>query len=293
MFSSIYLLKDRHLFWKERRKALADPAGWRQKHPLRETDTDLLVSYFVPIFERRRAPDWEIVQTNLLRTVAALRRQTDARWRMVICSQDRPDRIDFDSRVQFLKYPVSHGGEPDKLHKLRFMARHFANTERRDGYVFFLDGDDIPHPGLTQFILEDNNGHGYFLPLGYCYDRRNRTLLSPTQNTGDIHTFAWHCGSSHAVRFDTRQGKEQTVHVSLRGSHMEARQNLQDRTRLTLSPVPFPAMIYLINHGSSDQDILAQSDGRQRAARGLVPESQDQTKLIQKEFGLSSENLDG
>lgn len=288
---SLFLLRERFLFHVERKKVLKDLATWRSAHPLRDTDADLVVTFFVPIFERRRAPNWDIVEANLLRTVEAVRRQTDNRWRLVVCSQDRPEQTDFDDQVQFLRYPVSHAGKSDKTHKLRFTARYLARNARRDGYAFFLDGDDIPHPSLVQYILEDNNGQGYYLPQGYCFDAASRTLLAPLNTDGDEHTFAWLCGSSHAVRFDTRYDASQTVHISLRGDHMKARQNLKERVGLNLQPVPFPAMIYIVNHGSSDQDILSRQDGRKRATDGLraIPNEEVQARL--REFALNSDSF--
>tara|TARA_R110001583_G_scaffold52359_5_gene162724 strand:+ start:39985 stop:40866 length:882 start_codon:yes stop_codon:yes gene_type:complete len=291
MISNIYLLWARLLFKKERKPVLEDLAAWRKRHPIRDTDSDKMVTYLVPIFERKRAPNWSVVQTNLTRTISALRRQSDPRWRMIICSQDFPDQIAFDDHVQFLKYPASHNGSPDKVQKLRFMARYLAKTEKRDGYAFFLDGDDIPHPDLTRFILEDDNGHGYYLPKGYCFDAGERCLLRPLEEEGDTHTFAWLCGSSHAVRFDTRFDRSQTVHVSLRGDHMQARQNLKSRVGLVLKPVPFPAMIYIVNHGSSDQDILAESDGRKRAHAGLKEVKESEIDDVLGSFGTSVSEL--
>lgn len=286
--STAYLIGDRLRFKLERRSAERDASAWRARHPLRPTDQDRIVTYLVPIFERGRAPNWELVQKNLSRTLSAMRRQTDERWRVLVCSQDFPDvlRSELDERVTFLKYPVSHFGSSDKIQKLRYMARQLAKIEKRDGYTFFLDGDDIPHPRLTEFILNDNNGHGYYLPKGYCLDVQSGSLLCPLGEDGEKHDFTWHCGSSHAVRFDTRQDASNVLHVELRGDHMHAIRNLKDRVLLELQPVPFPAMIYVLNHGSSDQDLMKGCEGRQRTKEGMAEMSATDASTALEDFGV-------
>lgn len=259
---------ERVRFRIERDQWQRDPIKWREKHPLMPVDDDMIVYFFIPIFEKKRAPDWSVVSANLSRTLAALLRQTDPRWRAIICSQDRPDCELPDPRIEFIRYSVSHGGGSDKEEKMRHMARTLARRERRDSYVFFLDGDDIPHPRLVEFILNDNNGRGYYLPEGYGLDLRSGDVFHYSDEPAIDYSFSRTCGSSHAVRFDARRDMSQVLHVALRGPHGKMRENMISRFGIDMKPVPFPAMVYTINHGTSDQDIIQSGRGLERKIGG-------------------------
>ncbi|MEM6615064.1 MAG: hypothetical protein AAF619_00900 [Pseudomonadota bacterium] len=282
---SLQLFFERLRFKMERHSVVRDPETWRSRHPIAPTSENVIVTFLIPIFERARAPDWSRVSVNLIRTLGSLRKQTDTRWRAIICSQDLPDNLHLQANEVFLHYPVSHAGSTDKLHKLRFMARWLVANKRDDGYAFFLDGDDIVHPELVGYMLDDNNGHGYYLPHGYCFDSKSGDMYRSTDEIGGGVAFTDICGSCHAVRFDARCKTGATLHVSLRGDHMVATQNLKQRLGLNLSPVPFPAMIYVINHGSSDQDVLK---GRDRMANDwtLAALTRDQKYVALSKFDL-------
>lgn len=143
--------KARHqlLRWQEERHT-ADPDAWRRANPLAPPSGGGIVRFIVPLISRSKARDWSVVCRNLARTVASLRRQTDPNWRATICCQTRPDGIDWDERVRFLRFPfMKRTDASDKNAKLRHLLRETARQDRADGYPFFLDADDILHPRLV------------------------------------------------------------------------------------------------------------------------------------------------
>ena len=286
MRDRIALLLERMKFKLERYGAQRDPKAWRMRHPLQPVSEDRIVRFFIPLFEKVRAPNWHTVERNLARTLAALARQSDGRWVAFICGQDRPTVLPSDPRVRFLHYPTAHGGRSDKNHKMRFIARA-ATKERRDGYAFFLDADDIPHPRLVEHVLGSASPFGYHLPKGYAYSVATGEMAPFGMEPNPDYRFTTVCGSSHAVRFDTRRDTSHTLHVSLRGDHRSQRERLAT-LGLDLEPIPFGAMIYTMSHGTSDQDLLkGGTDKRPRLSDKHALIDIGDTDGVLAEFGLS------
>lgn len=284
MLNDLRKISDRVLFHFERRQAVKDPVAWRNKHPILPPSNTPVVTFFTPIFEKQRAPHWNTVVQNLQTTVKAVRAQNNPNWRMIICSQDVPEGIDFDDQVVFLEYPIKHNGESDKLPKLRHISRFVARKYCDDGYAFFLDGDDIPHPDLVRFIVEDNNGQGYYIDKGYGADLTAGDLFDLIEADGRPKPFYVCCGSCNAVRFDCRKDRSNLLHVSLRGDHMSVAENMEKRVGLKLSAIPFAAMIYTVNHGTSDQDLIGRR-GNYAQTAGVRKIDDQRGRAILSEFG--------
>jgi hypothetical protein len=278
MYNKLRLLEEKIRFKSERWTWERDPASWRTFHPIEPPANDIVVTFLIPIFQKSRAPNWNKVCELLNRTLKALERQSDPRWRAIICSQDKPDGLVENTRVQFMPYTISHNGKNDKDPKTRHVARTLARTERRDNYIFLLDGDDIPNPRLVEYILNDNNGIGYALTRGYSLDLARREVYLHNPEVGYL--FTKMCGSSHTVRFDTRQGSAQLLHVALSGMHRDTRKNMRCRLAMELDEIPFPAMLYIFNHGTSDQDLKRQKNRK----IDLVPLPRDETHRVLMQF---------
>jgi len=285
MINKLRRLVDRSLFYIESRQAIKDPIAWRNKYPILPPSDNPIVTFAMPIFEKRRAPNWDVVLRNLKTSINAVRAQSNPNWRIIICSQDVPEGIDFDDRVIFLRYSIPHHGRSDQIFKLRHIARFIARQYRDDGYVFFLDGDDIPHPNLVDFILKDNNGQGYYIDKGYSADFGAGVMLETTEQEDRLKPFYLYCGSCSAVRFDVRNDKSNILHVALRDNHMSAIEDMKNRVGLELSPIPFPAMIYAVDHGSSMQDKRARR-GNYINLPGVKVMDDQKACAIFSEFGL-------
>jgi len=256
MLSAFHLTRSRLLKLAESR-AGRDPARWAAAHPLAAPDADVTVRFVIPLVARARARDWARVTAHLSATLAALDRQTSDAWTATICGQDRPEGIAFDgARLRFLPFPIRAPRKgSDKPRKQRFLIRDAAAGRPVDGYIFFLDADDILHPGLVAHIAGDNNGHGYTIPRGYVVDLAARRIAPafPPEETGRD-TLPLHrlCGSSAALRFDLRAGRHHAVPAFERGPHGETAERVR-RFGLNLAPVPFPAVLYVVNHGDNLQ----------------------------------------
>ncbi|MEM1431463.1 MAG: glycosyltransferase family 2 protein [Pseudomonadota bacterium] len=235
--------------WRNRRKrAAATPDA-----------TDLRVVFAIPLISKAGASDWATVQDNLRATLITLCNQTDSRWQAVICGQDRPDVVDMDARITFLPFPDRPEGF-DKRPKTLMLRRHIAEDLGGAGYYFALDADDLLHPGLVAHILTDNNQAGYQIDRGYMLDHATlalATLQPPDAAYPAASHFYRSCGSSSAIYFDFGSGADYAAVLAARGNHRKVVRNMA-YLGLAMAFIPFPAGIYVMNHG----DNLRQKRGK-------------------------------
>ncbi|MEL7212613.1 MAG: hypothetical protein AAGK92_08130 [Pseudomonadota bacterium] len=258
----------------DRRAALAKlrekGAAWQAAHtPMPPSDQPEVI-FATPLISKNRAFDWDVICQNLAATVGSLRNQTSSLWRMVICGQDKPDGITFDNHVQFLpfKTPDTETDKNaltfDKWFKIRAMTKHLSETEKGDGYLFQLDADDILHPDLVAHITSDNNGQGYYITQGYMVDMDSKRMgyLGPRRLRWPFaKPFNRECGSCVAARFDFRQGPGFAEPLNARGKHKDMHENLA-AYGFALEPVPFPAGLYIVNHGENIRERRGKMDAK-------------------------------
>jgi hypothetical protein len=216
-----------------------------------------LVWFAIPLVSRRRAPDWGRIERDLAVTLAALLVQTDTRWTAVVCGQDRPATLPDDPRIRFHKVDIPDRFN-DQRQKGRAMVAEFVR-QRRSGVSYYvkLDADDILHPALVAYILGDDNGQGYLFDRGHALDAGHLDA------TGDLRlaqlapehpgrAFHQQCGSCAAFWCDLTRGADFAALLNNRGNHIFLDRNLAD-FGFHLAPVPFPAGIYVLNHGNNMQ----------------------------------------
>ncbi len=218
------------------------------------------VIYLTCLIGKARAKDWGRVEALLGRTLAALMAQTDPHWRLVLCGQDRPGTLPDDPRITFLPFEARPDETRafDKFYKYDRLLGWLRENGPETGYAFLLDADDVPHRGLTAFILQDNNGVGYLLDQGYMLaegGREGRALGHRKIRAGrfDNNTFFRNCGSCVAGFFDFRPGGWGSDLVE--GTMVPTHGRLPEFARLMgvrFGWVPFPAMCYMILHGEND-----------------------------------------
>lgn len=221
------------------------------------------VVFAIPLISRRRAADWDQVQQNLRATLTSLRRQQDGRWIAFVCSQDRPDRVEFDDQVRFLPFAGSDASY-DGYRKCAHIRTEWLGAERGAGYYFQLDADDLLHPRLVSYLLGDNNRQGYLIDRGYMLDHATLDLavLQPADAEYPKATeFYRSCGSSSALWFDRSHGADFATVLARRGNHRKVAQNMA-HFGFRLARVPFHAAIYVMNHGDNLRQKSGLMDGK-------------------------------
>ncbi|EAR49558.1 hypothetical protein OG2516_04326 [Oceanicola granulosus HTCC2516] len=251
------------------------------------------VVFIIPLISRARAYDWGVVQRHLRATLGALRAQTSPRWRALVCCQDRPEEVAFDGQVSFLPFVAADVVRDetavvfDNHAKKDLMLDHLAATHGGDGYVFQLDADDLLHPRLVEHIVADNNGAGYWIERGYMYDvaRDRLAYLGPKRLRYPFgHTFLRECGSSSALRFDFRRDARCLETIRDRGKHAEVPARMAAHG-LAMTPVPFPAALYLVGHGENMRQRRGKLGAKMRYMRRnrLLPRA---ARRVRNEFRL-------
>ena len=232
----------------------AAAADWKRAYRAVPISSDPLVVFAAPLMSRAMADDWGAVSRAVARAVASLRAQTDPNWKLLICSQDRPEGIDFDERVIFLPFDRPAEGF-DKKPKVERLCAALPDHVPADGYLFAFDADDVVHPDLVRWIRADHNGRGYWLRDGYMIDAATGAVgtLGPRRPWAMLRRpFIAQCGSSAAlyVDFRTDRGFEHVARRFYRPGHRDFRANAAAHG-LPLARVPFPAALYVMNTGEN------------------------------------------
>ncbi|WP_208348610.1 glycosyltransferase family 2 protein [Pseudaestuariivita rosea] len=222
---------------------------WRARTKIEPPSDQPVVIFAVNLVSKRRAPDWDETCANLKMTLDSFHGQTNPNWRAFVCGQDKPDGIEFDEQVQFLK---SHTSDKfnDQGDKRRQIIAHVAKTVKTDGYYMRFDADDLLHPHAVEHMCSDNNGAGYYVDDGYMYDVSNDRVAPVGSDGPDGIAFYQRCGSCCAVRYDFRNGRNFRQLLN----EMKAHGRIIAKMRLfgfEMQPFPFPAAIYMINHGQN------------------------------------------
>lgn len=228
--------------WQLRLKA----GLWRRLTPLAPPSAAPVVIFAIPLVSKRRAPDWDTVCENLQATLKSLEVQSTSSWKALICGQNKPDGVVFNDQVEFLPSTVSDKFY-DKGDKRRQIIAHMAQSLETDGYYFQLDADDLLHPDLVAHICTDHNGAGYYLESGYLWDVGRAVFAPLGPDTSEFWTV---CGSSTAAYFDFRKSHRFKALLNELKSHKRIIERMRTYG-FTLAPVPFPAGLYLVNHGQN------------------------------------------
>lgn len=259
---------------------------WRRNNKLRPLDSRANVVFLIPLISRKRSQNWERVEMNLTMTLKSLIAQTNPNWEAWICGQDAPEAISLDSRIMFYKFARETPSDQisDKGQKTNLLRQYLFDGPRVDGYVFYLDADDILHPSLVDHFLSNANECGYIMRSGYIMDSSTGELGELGRKT----FFKWrrrpfflHCGSCSAIRVDRRFGRNFQTVLENRGKHTQQLERLAF-FGLELADVPFPSGIYMINHGENLRLRRGKLDSKLRYLRKNILRPEEATAVLEE-----------
>jgi len=215
---------------------------------------DPLILWLIPMVGRANAGDWERACEVLAGTLASIEAVRYGNWKVLLCSQDRPEGFVDGPRHEFVQAPPQDmsKGISDQNIKARLLAEHAARTCKGFTYVSHLDADDLIHPDLPGWIAADNNGSGYIVEKGYMLDFASGRLARMGTEPGES-VFWKHCGSCGYFAVDFGRQRFPAFHLRLIGKGHKNYTGRSAKLGRPLTPVPFPAMIYLVNHGENVQ----------------------------------------
>jgi hypothetical protein len=244
---------------------------------------------------RRACIDWEQAQANLRRTIRSVRGATRGRPGIVaIAYHDEPDLRDAgdEGEMQLLRVPFPEPlnqweGVQDKARKRRFIGAWLRQAlVEEQTYVMFLDADDLVHKDLLEYVV--GHGHGsYLVDQGYVLDLASGLLW---QRRSGFHKT---CGSSFVCRFARNELPSSWEDVASPFGHFGTPPDQRghedyDQVAAELgrppAVVPFPAVVYTVNH--SESLWRAKTGGRRRSGspRDFVWPG-DARRILEENFG--------
>ncbi|MEC3860310.1 hypothetical protein VK792_03360 [Mesobacterium sp. TK19101] len=210
------------------------------------------VTFLIPLVGPHHVGDWQAVQDRLQGTLDSLLAQTDARWRAVICCQDRPALPD-DPRITHLPYDDPTPGN-DKWRKLAALYDHMATLPAVPGYVMSFDADDLLHRAAVAEMLTGQASGGYLVQAGYALNHANGhvgladapSLVSPLRKP-----FWKLCGSCVALRHDPAIAETLPFLRAMTQHEHRMFPYLAKLAGRRLVPFATPAVLYVLNHGEN------------------------------------------
>lgn len=211
-----------------------------------------IVTFLIPLVGPEAVGDWQAVQARLAGTVASLRGQTDPRWRAVICCQRAPDLPD-DPRLSVLPFTDPAPGN-DKWRKLAALCAHLDRLPPIPGYVMSFDADDLLHHDAVRHMLTGQAPGGYLVSQGYVRNHATGAVGLAGRPTlaGPLRKPFWKlCGSCAALRHDPVLPQATAFLRAMTQHEHRMFPYLARLAGLRLTDLPFPAVLYELNHGEN------------------------------------------
>ncbi|MFD0979844.1 hypothetical protein [Tropicimonas aquimaris] len=246
------------------------------------------IVFLIKLIGREDAADWDGVVARLRTTLESVDRQEGDGISVFLCGQDLPEGLKTRHDLRFVPAPkgLNRIQGIDKQAKHRIGARAIVDQLDGPAYVVMLDADDVAHPGLCTFLRSDNNGRGYIVADGYMWDV-NRPLVTRLSAESSGMPFDEMCGSCGVIGVDlSRKRTAKRILCTLPLNHQVLGPHMAAMGQ-PLDAVPFPAMIYAVNH----EDNVSSKFGRDGARGWLFSDHGlrgPQAEAVLREFGVSA-----
>lgn len=243
--------------------------------------------FAVPLKPKASSVDWNNVVRKLNDTLQSIFRSDEKNFLVVLACQDRPETPYFND-PRFIYLPVNFPpqkdrkfGDRDKYAKIRLIGSWILQQNVEESYVMFLDADDLVHKSLVRYVLQDDNKSGYGIRDGYRFDTVNCELAL---QTGNFHGSCGSCFVGHFKKDDyPTDENDLNSHFGQFVRH-SIREELAQQKGKSPVAVPFPAVVYMMNHIESTQ--MARKDGEIRTLRHRdVMAKDDAAKILKDQFG--------
>lgn len=254
---------------------------------------DVAIYFCIPLIGQGAARNWGRVCELLEQTLASILVQPGNIKVLVACNEIPQTRFNKDPRVEFLQVEGPVPADIREMRRDKHAKRARISREISKlgvGYAIPVDADDLVSNRLTGYIMEDDNRIGYFFQTGYTYDAKTGAI----KLSKGFHRLCGTCAVLYIDR-DDLGAKSKALHV-LEGGHPTFVERAWSIGK-ALTPVPFPAALYVTNTGESVRDrvgITSLAQALRRVKRYLhwqiVKRSGREAAFnaLRAEFGLST-----
>ena len=235
---------------------------------LAEDCTGPIVTFGIPLKSAKTSRDWDVTQSMLGTTLRSVFRQSDPRWRVVICGHEVPELPELaDPRVEYIAAgfkapPPPQPNDAGRARADKWRKRRIIGARLQDvgaGFYMDLDSDDLVHCDLVANALRTE--HGCVITTGYVCDVQTE-LIAPLPGVLSV-DFDRICGSMAVVRYEhddlpAARGRNRGGEEFLTASNHGYLRGTREEGGKPLEVVPFAAAIYVLNN----QDNLSFVDNR-------------------------------
>lgn len=246
--------------------------GARLSSASEDPSPDAIVTFGIPLASRQSVADWDRTCHLLAQTLRSIHGQIDARYRVIVCGHERPDIPEINSRrVTFLsiQHRPPRRDEPSKFRGDKKRKRHVLGLQHRlfgGGLFMQLDADDLVHRDLVKFCADTQPQFGYVMSAGYMLDWVSKKI-APLPGVLSV-DFDRVCGSCAVIRY--QESDLPTVDISpdtptllfnMTRQHAYMKVVMEESGR-SLQDMPFPAVVYVINHSQNLSFSMQKQDAR-------------------------------
>ena len=215
-------------------------------------DSSKTMLFVIPLRNPSTADNWKRCVELCRRSVesAAGQRNVPAdKVQVILVCKSYPHSISHPENVTVLRHdfpdPGSRRGmRKDKYRKIKMGLVHAC--QYTPTYVMKMDADDLVSARIAEYVLSDDNEHGYYVEKGYVWKRGSFFL----KRKGDFHRG---CGTSnvlYAEKESLPQSMEDTKDYDLISlGHNIAVDTFAER-KSPLSPLPFRGAVKVM-HGQN------------------------------------------
>jgi hypothetical protein len=241
----------------------------------------------IPIMSQKIAKDWPKICRLLQQVLNSLANQTVACDRIIIACHERPDiSVPEGFKVEYVdvKFPYpkfTWEMELDRLRKLEEIgARH---RQHGGGKLFLLDGDDLIDRDFIETAV-NSPAKAVIAARGYKLDYANQRLAV-------LLRFWRRCGSCAVVDWTLDELPEEALGEadSVFRRFVDTRHWDWDsfcaKRGWTTEFINRPAVMYIVNHGQNESDVLAKPTWKWRLYYLLAPQSK-LSKEVHDRFGM-------
>jgi len=249
-------------------------------------------AFLIPLVSKKKAKSWDEVVLNLERTVQSINASESDNYLCLIAHDDKPDSSIWQHKnVVSVQLPASSisansSVKEDKARKIKAAASWLQiNSSTAHHYLMFLDADDLIDSRLVRFVLEKGNKQGYSITDGYVLDLESNLIKTILDN------FHQQCGSCFIGYFRREElplnyMDRTSVFSRIYDVKHKDHANSAIRVGKNIEKLPFPAVVYCINHINSAQQILT---GNKRDIKANILKSPLLTKhILSTRYGIST-----
>jgi len=255
--------------------------------------------FAIPFGARCVTLDWDRACSSLAWTLRSVLNQSDPDFYVGVCCHDIPDlpadirdrvnivEADFPSPTERSKYGDDKGRKKDKLAGIL--------SKMGGGYYFGLDCDDLVSRDLVAYARAEGDANGYLIEAGYALDEKANNLAPIPGAPGTWQGRPLHqvCGSCAILNLSVSELPGGELFRRNEGLFRRMKQHGRygvdaEAIGRPLKPIPFPAIVYVLNTGNNVSYTVGRDAARQAKihsdiARSAVPVSRE----LAEQFGLS------